>query len=54
MGLRELKRLMDVAIDACQQIIEANPKAVLSEGDFGIILLDQNSNTFEYEKEILL
>lgn len=34
MGLRELKRLIDNAIDDCQQIIRNNPQTVLSEGDF--------------------
>ena len=38
MTLRNLKRLIDYAIDDCQRIIRNNPKAVLSEGDFERIL----------------
>ncbi len=48
MGIRELKRLIDNAIDECQRIIEANPKAVLSEGDFERIMANCISEQIGY------
>lgn len=38
MELRDLKELIDEAIDDCQLKINENPKAVLSEGDFERLL----------------
>lgn len=40
MNLRELKLLIDYAINDCQRIIRENPKSVLSEGDFEQLLSD--------------
>lgn len=48
MTLRNLKRLIDYAIDDCQWIILQNPKAVLSEGDFERLLSDCISKRIGY------
>lgn len=48
MTLRELKRLIDYAIDDCQWIILQNPKAVLSEGDFERLLSECISKRIGY------
>ena len=52
MGLRELKRLIDYAIDECQRIIKENPKAVLSEGDFERIMANCISEQIGYVSRI--
>lgn len=48
MDLQELKRLIDYAIDDCQWIINQNPQAVLSEGDFERLLSDCISKRIGY------
>jgi hypothetical protein len=48
MTLRNLKRLIDYAIDDCQWIILQNPKAILSEGDFERLLSDCISKRIGY------
>ncbi len=53
MGLRDLKRLIDCAIEDCQQIIDANPKAILSEGDFERIMANCISKQIGYTPGII-
>ncbi len=48
MTLRDLKRLIDYAIDDCQWIILQNPNAILSEGDFERLLSDCISKRIGY------
>lgn len=48
MTLRNLKRLIDYAIDDCQWIVQQNPKAILSEGDFERILSECISKRIGY------
>lgn len=48
MDLQKLKVLIDYAIDDCQQIIQNNYRAVLSEGDFERLLSDCISNQIRY------
>ena len=54
MRLRELKRLIDYAIDECQRIIKENPKAVLSEGDFERIMANCISEQIGYVYRIFV
>jgi len=54
MGLRELKKLIDCAIVECQRIIRANPKAVLSEGDFERIMANCISEQIGYVSGIFV
>lgn len=48
MNLQELKRLIDFALNDCQQVIRRNPKAVLSEGDLERLLSDCISQRIGY------
>ena len=48
MDLSELKELIDHAIGDCQWIIQQNPKADLSEGDFERLLADCISKRIGY------
>ena len=48
MNLRELKLLIDYAINDCQRIIRENPKSVLSEGDFEKLLSECISRRIGY------
>lgn len=48
MTLRNLKTLIDYAIDDCQWIIQQNPKAILSEGDFERLLSECISKRIGY------
>ena len=48
MSLRELKSLINLAIVDFQEIIDVNPKAVLSEGDFERILANCISSRINY------
>lgn len=48
MTLRILKQLIDYAIDDCQWIVQQNPKAILSEGDFERLLSDCISKRIGY------
>lgn len=54
MTLRELKRLIDYAIDECQRIIKENPKAVLSEGDFERIMANCISEQIGYVSRLFV
>ena len=48
MNLKELKLLVDYAIDDCQRIIQKDPKTVLSEGDLERLLSDCISKRIGY------
>lgn len=49
MSLRELKKLIDNSIDDCKLMIQNNPEAVLSEGDFERILSNCISRRIGYD-----
>ena len=51
MELIELKQLVDLSIDDCQQIINHNPKVVLSESDFEKLLSECISKRIGYVPE---
>ena len=51
MELIELKQLVDLSIEDCQQIINQNPKVILSEGDFEKLLSECISKRIGYVKE---
>ena len=48
MNRKELKKLVDYAIDDCERIIQINPMTVLSEGDFERLLSDCISKRIGY------
>ena len=51
MELTELQQLVDLSIEDCQQIINQNPKVILSEGDFEKLLSECISKRIGYVKE---
>ncbi len=48
MELNELTKLVDLAINDCEQVVLQNPKAVLSEGDFEKLLSELISRRIGY------
>lgn len=52
MSIKKLKMLVDYAIDDCQRIIQKDPLAVLSEGDFERLLSECISKRIGYHPGI--